>query len=569
MTVEEMERRFFELKGKLDVGAITDPEFKTEAEKLKFQDADGRWWMLGAQSGKWYSFDGTRWLPGKRPVEPPPPPPPPPATAPVALEPPPVPAPSAAQEIALAPAPSTMEPIVIEMPPVPVPQAAPLPSQALYETEPAATVTPPAPAPQPLPEHVAQPSAAPSVSPQPEHISRAPAMAPPPQHLRRTSPDSAFKLPVSGPVIIVAAAVFALVAVLCMWLAVDNFVPGKPISSFFAGLTGSKSTAALTPTPAAGQSAAPREMNALVAMGDQLLLQSNIDSAITQYQNAAQNTPASPIPFTRWSRALAFQGQMQDALDKARGAVQRAPDDAEANAQLTRALAWNGQGNDAIAAGEKAIQLDPKNANAHAFLAEAYLLARRASDAQGQAQTALQLAPQSAEAYRAQAWVLTIQGQKNTALDAWRQTVALEPDFYFRHFELGEVLRVYFSSPADAIPEYRKSISLYGAYTPAISRLGMALIDTNQAEDAIAQFQRAVTLDPNNADGYAYLGVAYGKANQCSAAIPYFEQAIKLDPNNSLAQRGLADCKSGKAPSAPVGTPLPVPLPPPTLVPSP
>lgn len=568
MTVEEMERRFFELKGKLDVGAITEPEFKTEVEKLKFQDAEERWWMLGAQSGKWYSFDGARWLPGRRPVEPPAPAPPP-AAEPVAPEPPPVPAPPTAQETLPGAAPSTAEPTAQELPPATVPQAAALPTQILYdETEPAPTLTPPTSAEPPLPEHLTPPVTAPGVPPQPEHISRAPAMATSPQQLRRASPDAAFKLPVSGPVIVIAAAVFAIIAVLCMWLAVDNFVPGKPISSFFAGLTG-KSTAAVTPTPAAGQSAAAKEMNTLVAMGDQLLLQSNIDSAITQYQSAAQVAPSSPIPLTHWSRALAFKGQMQDALDKARGAVQRAPGDAEANAQLTRALAWNGQGNDAIAAGEKAIQLDPKNANAHAFLAEAYLLARRLPDAQNQAQTALQLAPQSAEAYRAQAWVLTIQGQKNTALDAWRQTVALEPDFYFRHFELGEALRVYFSSPADAIPEYRKSISLYGAYTPAVSRLGIALIDTNQAPDAVAQFQRALTFDPTNADAYAYLGVAYGKANQCAEAIPYFEQAIKLDANNSLAQRGLADCKSGKAPSAPPAAPPPVPLPPPTLVPSP
>src|SRR5512135_3533575 len=87
MTVEEMERHFFEIKGKLDVGAITEVDFKAEIEKLKFQDKQGHWWMIGAQSGKWYTFDGARWLPGKPPIEtaePPPPPPPPPPTPPAA-----------------------------------------------------------------------------------------------------------------------------------------------------------------------------------------------------------------------------------------------------------------------------------------------------------------------------------------------------------------------------------------------------------------------------------------------------------------------------------------------------
>src|SRR5512140_380589 len=69
MTVAEMERRFFELKGKFDVGAIGDAEFKAEIEKLRFQDAQNRWWMIGAQSGRWYMYDGSRWIPGQAPVE--------------------------------------------------------------------------------------------------------------------------------------------------------------------------------------------------------------------------------------------------------------------------------------------------------------------------------------------------------------------------------------------------------------------------------------------------------------------------------------------------------------------
>jgi tetratricopeptide (TPR) repeat protein len=370
-----------------------------------------------------------------------------------------------------------------------------------------------------------------------------------------------------GPIIVVAAAIFALLSVCILWFAIDNFVPGQPISRFFGGLTGSKSNTALVMTPAAAQASVPREVNQLITVGDQLLSQSNVDSAIVQYQNAAQLATTNPVPLTRWSRALAFRGQMPDALARAQQAVQRGSSDAEANAQLCRMLTWTGQVNDAIAACDKAIQLDAKNANARAYLAEAYLHARRVPEAQSQVQNAMQLAPQNAEVIRAQAWLLTMQGQKNAALDTWRQTVTLEPDFYFRHYELGEVLRVFFNSPADAVGEYRKSISLYGAYTPAITRLGIALIAVDQPQDAIAQLQRAITLDAENVENYAYLGVAFGKANQCAQAIPYFEQALKMDANNSVAQRGLADCKSGKSPTLSAPAPPQVPLVPPAVTP--
>src|SRR5574337_1205416 len=69
MTVEEIERRYRELKAKLDAGEITSEQFKSEIEQQRYQDAQQRWWMIGAQSGKWYMFDGIRWIPGQPPVE--------------------------------------------------------------------------------------------------------------------------------------------------------------------------------------------------------------------------------------------------------------------------------------------------------------------------------------------------------------------------------------------------------------------------------------------------------------------------------------------------------------------
>ncbi|MEW5717594.1 MAG: tetratricopeptide repeat protein, partial [Chloroflexota bacterium] len=344
----------------------------------------------------------------------------------------------------------------------------------------------------------------------------------------------------------------------------DNLVPNKPISSFFAKVTSGSTETTRTPTPTTG---APN-IAALLAQGDQFLGQSQVDVAITQYQNAAQLAPTNAAPLVRWSRALAFKGLTADALAKAQQAAQRAPNDADAQAQLCRALAWSGQVDDAIKAGERAVQLDQRNVNARANLAEAYLLQKsRMVDAQGAANAALQLAPSSAEAHRAQAWVYTIQNQKESALNEWKQTVTLEPNFYFRHFEYGEVLRLYFNAPADAVAEQQKAVSLYGAYIPAISRLGLALLAAKKPQDAVAPFRRALTLDARSAEAYTNLGLAFGMANQCAQAIPYFEQALKLDANNSAGQRGLADCKSGKPPTLPPVTPLAVPLTPPTVSP--
>ncbi|MEW5721132.1 MAG: hypothetical protein AB1817_21075, partial [Chloroflexota bacterium] len=130
MIVEDMERRFFELKGKLDVGVITEGDFKAQVQKLRFQDQQGRWWMLGAQSGKWYSYDGARWIPGQPPRDVP---------APVA--------PAVTETHEPAPTPPPVVPAAPMTPPV-----APTATETFEQiSEPSPRI---APAPPPSPEHI-------------------------------------------------------------------------------------------------------------------------------------------------------------------------------------------------------------------------------------------------------------------------------------------------------------------------------------------------------------------------------------------------------------------------------
>jgi tetratricopeptide (TPR) repeat protein len=515
MTVEEMERRFYELKGKLDVGAITEEDFRLETEKLRFQDSQNRWWMIGAQSGKWYFYDGTRWIPGRPPTDVPASPPPPPPQ------------------------------------PAGPPHAVPLPSPT--PSRPRPTAVPPRPAP------IAPPKPVPALP-----VERAPTQ--PAETLSAPAPPA--RLPV--PYLIGCMGAAALLSLCILLFTTENYLPGRPLSSFVGGLTGGPK-----PTPGAGATrvvAAPTPadkngINVLLAAGDQFALQSQFDTAIAQYASASQIAPSSPLPLTRWSRVLAWRGQPLDALSKAQEAIDRGPNDVEAQAQLARMLVWNGQVDEGIVLAEKAVALDAKSANAHTFLAEAYFQAKRPADARAQAQAALQLAPQSAEAHRIQAWLLAAAGQREAARAEWNQSAALEPNLFLRHFELAEALRVYLNAPADAVAEYQKAIALYGAYTPAYSHLGLALLDVNQPQAAARQFQRAITLDPNNAETIALLGLAFQKSDECPQAIPYFEQALSINSNNSLAQNGLNDCRSGKPTSQRAPKPTSVPLIPPTVAP--
>jgi hypothetical protein len=69
MDFSDAEREFRELRRKLDAGEIDERDFEAELRHLQVLDVQGRYWMIGAQSGLWYYYDGERWVQGEPPVE--------------------------------------------------------------------------------------------------------------------------------------------------------------------------------------------------------------------------------------------------------------------------------------------------------------------------------------------------------------------------------------------------------------------------------------------------------------------------------------------------------------------
>ncbi len=73
----KVEDQFFLLRGQFETKRITREQFDAALKELMVQDADGRYWMMGADSGKWYVHDGRNWVEAQPPgasAAPPPPP---------------------------------------------------------------------------------------------------------------------------------------------------------------------------------------------------------------------------------------------------------------------------------------------------------------------------------------------------------------------------------------------------------------------------------------------------------------------------------------------------------------
>jgi hypothetical protein len=65
----ETEAAFLALRRKFRSNEISRREFIDQLKTLRLRDAQGRFWMIGAQSGKWYFFDGREWVQSSPPRE--------------------------------------------------------------------------------------------------------------------------------------------------------------------------------------------------------------------------------------------------------------------------------------------------------------------------------------------------------------------------------------------------------------------------------------------------------------------------------------------------------------------
>jgi len=64
---KNVEKEFEQLRAEFKRKRLSEPDFKKKLKELRLQDQDGRFWTIGAQTGKWYYFDGNDWIESKPP----------------------------------------------------------------------------------------------------------------------------------------------------------------------------------------------------------------------------------------------------------------------------------------------------------------------------------------------------------------------------------------------------------------------------------------------------------------------------------------------------------------------
>lgn len=61
-TYKRVEDEYYRLRGQFDTDRLSHEQFDAALRELMIQDEQGRYWMIGADSGQWYFYDGTKWV---------------------------------------------------------------------------------------------------------------------------------------------------------------------------------------------------------------------------------------------------------------------------------------------------------------------------------------------------------------------------------------------------------------------------------------------------------------------------------------------------------------------------
>src|SRR5512135_2799058 len=70
LNFQDAENTYRGLKQQHAAGKLTDEEFEEQVTQLWCQDAQGRWWLIGAETGEWYMLDGEKWIKAQPPIAP-------------------------------------------------------------------------------------------------------------------------------------------------------------------------------------------------------------------------------------------------------------------------------------------------------------------------------------------------------------------------------------------------------------------------------------------------------------------------------------------------------------------
>ncbi len=187
---------------------------------------------------------------------------------------------------------------------------------------------------------------------------------------------------------------------------------------------------------------------------------------------------------------------------------------------------------------EQALRVSPDDPNVLSVMAQWSILMGRPKEGEMYSRKVIAARPDLVTARLYLADALQAQDELNPAAGECRQAIALEPNNYLAHYDLGIILDR-LGLQQEALKELRLSLTIKPDQSLAYSKIGWILTGMNQFPEAVKEFTQALRLDPANTHAHNGLGMALFQLGDYEKAADQFGDVVRIDPSDAGARRNL------------------------------
>jgi tetratricopeptide (TPR) repeat protein len=142
------------------------------------------------------------------------------------------------------------------------------------------------------------------------------------------------------------------------------------------------------------------------------------------------------------------------------------------------------------------------------------------------------------------ATILSGEGRLPEAIQVFKKSLQMDPDYAEGHHNLGFVLWKA-GQRQEALREDEYALRLKPDYADAHVSLGMAFARLGRPEDAVQHWEDALRINPNYAEAYYDIGVVLQQKGRLQEAVEHYEQTLRFQPDYIEAHNNLGLALAG------------------------
>jgi Tfp pilus assembly protein PilF len=236
--------------------------------------------------------------------------------------------------------------------------------------------------------------------------------------------------------------------------------------------------------------------------------------------------------------ALASSGKLEEADRELVALIGEVPDASEVRISLGVNQQKLGRDAEAVENFRRVIERDPKNALAHFDLAVSLFKLQRLNEAAPEVHAALAISPWYARAQELEGNICLQRGDYTGARRAFERLLAVEPDDYTAHYNLG-ILSAKDRDWEQAAIQLRAASHIDPNAADAYSALGGVGLQRGDLSGAADALRKAIRLRPKFASAHYNLGLVLVKQQKRAEAANEFREALEADPQFTPARTAL------------------------------